>query len=57
MQSSSIRVKITRHVVALVSSALTLTAVPVFLYIGLIVWSGDIGGRLNIVIVPAISLC
>jgi len=56
MQSSSTRSKIARHVVALVSSALTLTVVPVLLYIGLIVWSGDIGGPLNIVIVPVISL-
>jgi hypothetical protein len=32
-----------------------MTLIPTALYGGLIVWSGDLGGPLNLVLIPAIS--
>jgi hypothetical protein len=32
-----------------------MTLIPMALYVGLIVWSGDLGGPLNLVFIPAMS--
>jgi hypothetical protein len=44
-----------RHVFAMVCSGGLMTLIPTALYGGLIVWSGDLGGPLNLVLIPAIS--
>jgi hypothetical protein len=44
-----------RHVFAIVCSGGLMTLIPTALYGGLIVWSGDLGGPLNLVLIPAIS--
>lgn len=41
---------------AVLCSTLFLAGVPVTAYAGLIVWSGDIGGPLNLIIIPLGSL-
>lgn len=55
MQSSATKRRVLRHILALVSSTALLAVVPVILYGALIVWSGDIGGPLNLVIIPVAS--
>lgn len=55
MQSSTIKRRVVRHILALVSSTVFLAVVPVILYGALIVWSGDLGGPLNLVIIPVAS--
>ena len=44
-----------RHFLAVVCSTGFLTIVPMTLHGGLIVWSGDLGGPLNLVIIPLMS--
>jgi hypothetical protein len=44
-----------RHAFATICSAGLMTLIPTVLYAGLIVWSGDLGGPLNVVVIPAIS--
>jgi hypothetical protein len=44
-----------RHFLALSCTTAFLTIVPMVLYGGLIVWSGDLGGPLNLIIIPIIS--
>jgi hypothetical protein len=46
---------LSRHVFAMVCSAGLMTLIPTALYGGLIVWSGDLGGPLNLVLIPAVS--
>jgi hypothetical protein len=55
MEHSTSRSKRIQHVLALLCSTGFLVVVPVALYAGLIVWSGDLGGPLNLVIVPVAS--
>jgi len=55
MQSSTTKRRVVRHILALVSSTAFLAVVPVILYGALIVWSGDLGGPLNLVIIPVAS--
>ena len=52
MQSSTTKRRVVRHVLAVMSSTAFLAVVPVILYGALIVWSGDMGGPLNLVIIP-----
>src|SRR5205807_1584305 len=42
-----------KHVVATVCSAGLMTLIPTTLYAGLILWSGDLGGPLNLIVIPA----
>lgn len=44
-----------RHTLATVCSVGLMTLIPTALYFGLIVWSGDLGGPLNLVIVPGVG--
>ena len=44
-----------RHVVALFSSTCVLGIIPILAYAVLVIWSGDLGGPLNLVIVPLLS--
>jgi hypothetical protein len=44
-----------RHILALLCSTGFLAVVPSALYAGLIVWSNDLGGPLNLIIIPAVS--
>jgi hypothetical protein len=46
---------LSRHVFAMVCSAGLMTLIPTALYGGLIVWSGDLGGPLNLVLIPVVS--
>jgi hypothetical protein len=55
MDKTESRRRLYRHFLALLCSAGFLTIVPIALYGGLIVWSGDLGGPLNLVIIPVVS--
>ena len=44
-----------RHVFAMVCSAALMTLMPTALYGVLIFWSGDLGGPLNLILIPAMS--
>lgn len=44
-----------RHVLAMLCSIGLMTLIPTALYVGLIVWSGDLGGPLNLVLIPGMS--
>jgi hypothetical protein len=55
MQTSAAKRRVVRHILALVSSTVFLVVVPVALYGLLIVWSGDLGGPLNLIIIPMAS--
>lgn len=44
-----------RHGLALLASTAVLGAIPVLLYLGAILVTGDIGGPLNLVIIPVLS--
>ena len=52
MQNTTSARRYSRHVFALVCSTGFLTIVPTALYGALIVWSGDLGGPVNLVIIP-----
>ena len=56
MQNSTAKPRINRHVFASISSTGFLTIVPVILYSALIISSGDIGGPLNLIIIPMASV-
>jgi hypothetical protein len=47
--------RLSKHVIAMVCSTGFMTLVPTALYGALIVWSGDLGGPLNPVLIPAMS--
>ena len=55
MENTTHKRGLSRHILALFCSTGFLAAVPVALYGGLIVWSGDLGGPLNLVIIPLTS--
>jgi len=55
MKTAISKRRLGRHFLALVCSTGFLTIVPMVLYGGLIVWSGDLGGPLNLVIIPIMS--
>ena len=44
-----------RHALATVSSTGFFTLVPMTLYVALIVWSNDLGGPLNLILIPMVS--
>ena len=44
-----------RHIVATVCSTSFLSLVPLALYVTLIVWSNDLGGPLNLILIPMVS--
>ena len=41
-----------RHIFALLGSMAFLAVIPIAAYAGLIIWSGDLGGPLNLIIIP-----
>ncbi len=45
-----------RRLLVAARTSASLTIVPMALYVGLIVWSGDLGGPLNLVIIPFVSV-
>ena len=47
--------QLSRHIFAMCCSAGLMTFIPAALYGALIVWSGDLGGPLNLVLIPAVS--
>ena len=53
MQIVTSRPRLIRHIIPLLRSTGFFAVVPVGLYGGLIVWSNDLGGPLNLVIIPA----
>src|SRR5882724_9165469 len=55
MENTALKRGFVRHLLALACSTGFLTMVPIALYGGLIVWSGDLGGPLNLVIIPVVS--
>ena len=55
MENTALKRGLVRHLLALACSTGFLTIVPIALYGGLIVWSGDLGGPLNFIIVPVAS--
>lgn len=55
MENGASKRRLIRHFLALICSTGFLTVVPIALYGGLIVWSGDLGGPLNLVIIPVVS--
>ena len=55
MENTTHKRGLSRHILALFCSTGFLAVVPVALYGGLIVWSGDLGGALNLVIIPLTS--
>lgn len=44
-----------RHILAVLISAAFLAVIPVVLYVALIVWANNLGGPLNLIIVPFVS--
>jgi len=55
MENVASKRRLSRHFLAAACSTGFLTIVPIALYGVLIVWSGDLGGPLNLVIVPVVS--
>ena len=55
MENAASKRRLIRHFLALICSTGFLTIVPIALYGGLIVWSGDLGGPLNLIIIPVVS--
>ncbi len=55
MENATSKRRLSRHFLALFCSTGFLTIVPIALYGGLIVWSGDLGGPLNLAIIPVMS--
>ena len=55
MENATLKRRLGRHTLALVCSTGFLTIVPIVLYGGLIVSSGDLGGPLNFLIIPVMS--
>ncbi len=52
MQNSTTKPKMNRHVLAVIWSTAFLTIVPTIFYGALIIASGDLGGPLNLILVP-----
>jgi hypothetical protein len=55
MKSAAFWQQFTAHVLALLGSAAYLAIWPAAAYAGLILWSGDLGGPLNLVLIPLLS--
>lgn len=43
------------HLVAIISGTAFFTIIPSALYVGLIIWSNDLGGPMNLVLIPVLS--
>jgi len=55
MESIPFRRRFGSHVFAIVCGTAFFTIVPSALYGGLILWSGDLGGPLNLILIPVVS--
>ena len=55
MENTPFRRRFGSHLFAIVCGTVFFTIVPSALYGGLIVWSGDLGGPLNLILIPVIS--
>jgi hypothetical protein len=56
MQSSTPHGRFLWHAVAIVGSTGFFTVFPILLYVALVVWTEDIGGPLNFIIIPVASI-
>ena len=44
-----------QHILAVLISAAFLAVIPVVLYVSLIIWANDLGGPLNLIVIPFVS--